>query len=429
MKVNKRKEKSKLSNKFNKKWLVVVTSLLLVISLILSACSKTTATTTTTQQVTTTTTSTTFGIATTVPTSVTTSTTAPTSATTTTSTTTSPTTTSTPTTTTPLPIVPLNGAGGTFPAPLYTKWFSEYSKLTGININYQAVGSGAGINQVTAGTVDFGASDAIMTDAQIAAAQTAYGPVLNIPTTMGAVAIVYSLPFLGTTQLKLTGDVLAKIYLKQITKWNDPAILALNPGMESVNASITVVHRSDSSGTTYIFTNYLSKVSSDWATKVGNATAVNWPGDIGGTGSAGVAGQVQQLFGAIGYVELAYAVQNNMTYALLQNSSGNYINPSLASASAAADGVVLPANMLVMITNSSNPTAYPIVGFTWIIIYVNQTNQAKGQELVNMLWWAIHDGQQYNAALTYPTLPATAVTNAEAEINSISYNGQLLHHQ
>ena len=325
--------------------------------------------------------------------------------------------------------MPLNGAGATFPAPLYTKWFDEYNKLTGIKINYQAVGSGAGINQITAGTVDFGASDGIMTDAQITAAQAAGGPILHIPMTIGPVAIVYSLPFLGTTQLKLTGDVLAKIYLKQITKWNDPAILALNPGMESVNASITVVHRSDSSGTTYIFTNYLSKVSSDWATKVGNATAVNWPGDIGGTGSAGVAGQVQQLFGAIGYVELAYAVQNNMTYALLQNSSGNYINPSLASASAAADGVVLPANMLVMITNSSNPTAYPIVGFTWIIIYVNQTNQAKGQELVNMLWWAIHDGQQYNAALTYPTLPATAVTNAEAEINSISYNGQLLHHQ
>jgi len=325
--------------------------------------------------------------------------------------------------------VSLNGAGGTFPAPLYTKWFAQYATLTGVKINYSAVGSGAGINQITAGTVDFGASDAIMTDAQVAAAQAASGPLLTIPTTMGAVAIVYSLPFLGTTQLKLTGDVLAKIYLKQITNWNDPAILALNPGMEIVDAPIAVVHRSDSSGTTYIFTNYLSKVSTDWATKVGNATAVNWPGDIGGTGSAGVAGQVQQIFGAIGYVELAYAIQNKMTYAVLQNSSGNYIAPSLASASAAADGVVLPANMLVMITNSSNPTAYPIVGFTWLLVYQNQTNQAKGQELVNMLWWAIHDGQQYNAALTYPALPAAAVAIAENQINSIKFNGQQLNHQ
>ena len=420
-----------MANKFNKKWLVVVTSLLLVASLALSACSKTTTPSTTTTS--NPTTSTTMATSTTTKTSTTTSTptTTTTNPTTTTTqiTTTSPTTTSTTTPTTPLPIVSLNGAGGTFPAPLYTKWFAQYATLTGVKINYSAVGSGAGINQITAGTVDFGASDAIMTDAQVAAAQAASGPLLTIPTTMGAVAIVYSLPFLGTTQLKLTGDVLAKIYLKQITNWNDPAILALNPGMEIVDAPIAVVHRSDSSGTTYIFTNYLSKVSTDWATKVGNATAVNWPGDIGGTGSAGVAGQVQQIFGAIGYVELAYAIQNKMTYAVLQNSSGNYIAPSLASASAAADGVVLPANMLVMITNSSNPTAYPIVGFTWLLVYQNQTNQAKGQELVNMLWWAIHDGQQYNAALTYPALPAAAVAIAENQINSIKFNGQQLNHQ
>ena len=415
--------------KLNKKWLVVMMSVLLVAASVLSACSSTTtATTTTTQQVTTTTTSTTTKTTATVSSSTTTLTSTTTSATTPNSTTTS-TTTPTTTSTTVLPIVPLNGAGGTFPAPLYSKWFDVYSKQTGVNINYQAVGSGAGINQITAGTVDFGASDAILTDAQVAAAQAAFGPLLTIPTTMGAVAVVYSLPFLGSTQLKLTGDVLAKIYLKQITKWNDPAILALNPGMESVDSPIAVVHRSDASGTSYIFTNYLSKVSTDWASKVGNATSVNWPGDIGGSGNAGVAGQVQQIFGAIGYVELAYAIQNKMTYALLQNSSGNYIAPSIASASAAADGVTLPANMLIMITNSSNPTAYPIVGFTWVLVYKNQTNQAKGQEIVNMLWWALHDGQQYNNALTYPALPATAVALAEAEINSISYNGQLLHHQ
>ena len=413
-----------MANKFNKKWLVVVTSLLLITSLVLSACSKTTtpATTTTGNP----TTSTTAKTSTTTS-SPTTTTTNPTT-TSTTTTTTSPTTTSTPTTTTttPLPIVPLNGAGATFPAPLYTKWFDEYNKITGIKINYQAVGSGAGINQITAGTVDFGASDGIMTDAQITAAQAAGGPILHIPMTIGPVAIAYDLPTLGNYQLKLTGTVLANIYLKTVTYWDDPSITALNPGQYLPHVSIAVVHRSDSSGTTYIFTNYLSKVSTDWATKVGNATAVNWPGDIGGAGSAGVAGQVKQINGAIGYVELAYAIQNNIPYALLQNSSGSYISPSLDSASKAAEGVTLPDDMKVMITNSPNAAAYPIVGFTWILAYVNQTDKAKGTELVNMLWWAIHDGQQFSNALTYPQLPAAAVAKAEAEIRSIKFQGQQL---
>lgn len=324
--------------------------------------------------------------------------------------------------------VGLNGAGGTFPAPIYTKWFAEYATLTGIQVNYQAVGSGAGITAITNDTVDFGASDAIMTDAQIALAQSAHGTILSIPSTMGAVAIAYNIPSIGQTQLKLTGDVLANIFLKIINNWDDPAIAALNPGVNFPNMAIAVVHRSDSSGTTFIFTNYLAKVSQQWENKVGNATLVSWPGDLGGSGNAGVAGEVQQTTGAIGYVELAYVVQNNMKYALLQNSSGNYIAPSLASASAAADGVTLPADMKIMITNSGNPTAYPIVGFTWLLVYENQTDQTKGQELVNMLWWAIHNGQQYNNALTYPVLPPGAVTNAENEINSITCNGQPLHH-
>ena len=417
-------------NKINKKWLVAVTLLLLVATLVLGACSSKTTTTIPTSTTTTTYQSPTSTTATTktIPPTTTTATTTATTTTTTTTSTTTPATTPT-TSTTPLPIVPLNGAGGTFPAPLYSKWFAQYATLTGVKINYNPVGSGAGITAITNGTVDFGASDAIMTSAQVAAAQAAYGPLLTIPTTIGPVAITYNLPYLGNTQLKLTGDVLAKIYLEQITKWNDPAIVALNPGVNFTNDPIVVVHRSDSSGTTYIFTNYLSKVNQQWSTQVGNATAVKWPTGLGGSGSAGVAGQVQQTFGAIGYVELAYAVQNNMPYAQLQNSSGNYIAPSVASASAAADGVTLPANMLVMITNSSNPNAYPIVGFTWLLVYQNQTNQAKGQELVNMLWWAIHDGQQYNNALTYPVLPATAVSLAEAEINSITFNGQPLNHQ
>jgi phosphate transport system substrate-binding protein len=369
-----------LLNKFNKKWLIVAALLLLATSVISACSSKTSSTTTTT----------------------------------------------TTTTTTALPIVPLNGAGATFPNILYTKWFDEYNKLTGIKINYQSVGSGAGINQITAGTVDFGASDGIMTDAQVTAAQNAFGPVLHIPMTIGPVAIIYNLMAPSLKDIKLNGDVLAKIYLKQITNWNDPAIVALNPGVNLPGLTIAVVHRSDSSGTTYIFTNYLTKISTDWASKIGNATAVNWLGDVGGQGSAGVAGQVQQIPGAIGYVELSYALQNNLPYATMQNSSGNFISPSMDSASKAAEGVTLPDDMKIMITNSPNAAAYPIVGFTWILAYVNQTDKTKGTELVNMLWWAIHDGQQFNTALNYPQLPAAAVTKAEAEIRSINYQGQKL---
>ena len=334
----------------------------------------------------------------------------------------------TPATTTPTPTqtANLNGAGATFPALLYTKWFDVYYKLTGVKINYQALGSGAGIIQITAGTVDFGASDAIMTDAQQAKAEAAFGPILHIPMTMGAVAIIYNVAGVGNGTLKLTGDVLANIFLKKITNWNDPAITALNPGLTLPDAPITVVHRSDGSGTTFIFTNYLSKVSADWSTQVGNGTSVSWPGDIGAAQSAGVTAQVQQLPDSIGYVELEYALQNNLGFAQLQNSSGNYITPSLAATSAAAVGVTLPDNMKVLLTNSANPDAYPIAGFTWILVYQNQTDKTKGQTLVNMLWWAIHDGQQYAPALSYAPLPSAAVTKAENEIKSINYQGQPL---
>ena len=426
MKVNKRKEKRKLLNRFNKKWIIVLTSLLLVTAIIFTACSSAVTTNETTTQPTSTTqttsTSTTSATTTTdiTPSNTTTSTSTKTTATTTT--------TPAPATTTSTPVVALNGAGGTFPAPLYTQWFSIYASLTGVQVNYQAVGSGAGITAITNNTVDFGASDAIMTSAQVATAQASNGPLLTIPTTMGAVAIAYNLNTMGSNQLKLNGTVLANIYLKTITYWDDPAIVALNPGINLPHAGIAVVHRSDSSGTSYIFTNYLSQVSQQWSTQVGTATSVNWPGDVGGSGTAGVAADVQQIGGSIGYIELAYAVQNNIPVALMQNSSGNYIAPSVASASAAADGVTLPANMLVMITNSSNPTAYPIVGFTWLLVYQNQTNQVKGQELVNLLWWILTRAQTNNNALTYPQLPASAVTIAEAEVNSITYNGQALHH-
>jgi phosphate transport system substrate-binding protein len=320
----------------------------------------------------------------------------------------------------------LNGAGATFPQPLYTKWFAVYYNLTGVQINYQGVGSGAGIAQITAGTVDFGASDGIMTDEQQAATEAAGGPILHIPMTSGAVAIIYNLPGISSGQMKLTGDVLADIYLKNITAWNDPRITALNPALNLTNEPIVVVHRSDGSGTTFIFTNYLSKVSDEWNTEVGSATSVNWPGDVGAEKNAGVAGAVKQTSGSIGYVELAYAEQNNLPWVLLRNAYGNYEAPSLKGTTAATENVTLPDDMKVMITNSPNPDAYPICGFTWILVYVNQKDQAKGLALVNMLWWAIHDGQAYGAALDYAALSSAAVAKAENEIRSIQYNGHQL---
>jgi phosphate transport system substrate-binding protein len=334
----------------------------------------------------------------------------------------------TPTTTGTMPSqsVSLNGAGGTFPLPLYTKWFAEYYNLTGVKINYQPVGSGAGINQITLGTIDFGASDAIMTPEQQAKAEAAGGPILHIPMTAGAIAIIYNLKGIPSGQLKLTGDVLAKIYLKQITTWNDPQITALNPGLNLPNTSIAVVHRSDGSGTTFVFTNYLSKVSPDWSTQVGSATSVDWPGDIGGEKNAGVAGMVQLIPGAIGYVELAYAEQVDLPWILLQNAAGNYEAPSLEGTTQAMENVPLPDDMKVMITDSSNLNAYPICGLTWILVYVNQTNKVKGEALVNALWWAINDGQQYAPPLGYAPLSKTAVAKAENEIKSIMYHGQPL---
>ena len=334
----------------------------------------------------------------------------------------------TPSSTTPASTASANltGAGATFPAPLYTKWFDVYNQQTNIKINYQAVGSGAGIQQITAGTVDFGASDAIMTADQQSKAEAAGGPVLHIPMTSGATAIVINLQGISSGQLKLSGTVMANIYLKKILKWNDPAIAALNPGLNLPDQQIAVVHRSDGSGTTFIFTNYLSKVSEDWKNGPGNATSVNWPGDIGGQGSAGVAGQVQQTPGAIGYVELAYAIQNKIPWASIQNSSGKYVEPSLAATTAAATGITLPDDMKVMITNSSNADSYPICGFTWILAFVNQKDQVKGQTLAKFLWWAIHDGQQYTAPLNYGALSSDAVKKAEAEILTISFQGKPL---
>ena len=320
----------------------------------------------------------------------------------------------------------LDGAGATFPNPLYSTWFIEYARLTGVEVNYQAIGSSAGINAITSGTVNFGASDGLLTDAQLKAAQDAYGELITIPMTAGSEAIVYNISGIASGQLKLSGEVLANIFLGAITKWNDPAITALNSGVNLPNADITVVHRSDGSGTTNIFTNYLDNVSNTWHSQVGTANSVNWPTGLGGQGNAGVAGAVQQTPNSIGYVELAYAIENSLPYAQLQNAAGNFVTPAIESTTAAANGVTLPDNMRVMITNSSDPAAYPICGFTWILVYANQTDQAKGTALANMLWWAIHDGQSYSAGLNYAPLSSAATAKAEALVKSVKCQGEAI---
>jgi phosphate transport system substrate-binding protein len=300
--------------------------------------------------------------------------------------------------------------------------FDEYNKLCGTKVNYQSIGSGGGIRQVQEQTVAFGGSDAIMSQQQ--KDQAKGGAVLYIPTVAGALAVIYNIQGVQRGQLKLTPAVLADIYLKKIKKWNDPAITALNPGLSLPNSDIAVVHRSDGSGTTFIFTNYLSKVSTEWKDKVGNATSVNWPGDIGGQGNEGVANQVKQIPGAIGYVELAYAKQNNLAWSQMQNKAGKYIEPGIDSAALAADIPDLPDNMEVMVTDSPNPDAYPIVGFTWLLVYENQTNPTVGEAVARLAWWMTHEGQQYAPALEYVPLKGAAIAKTEALIKKIRVGGQ-----
>ncbi len=314
----------------------------------------------------------------------------------------------------------LTGAGATFPAPIYTRWFDAYASACGVRVNYQAIGSGGGIRQHTERTVDFGASDAILTPEQFAAAP---GTIM-IPTVAGAVAIVANLDGLTPGQLDVSGDTIAKIYLGQITRWNDPRLAAENPGQDLPDRAITPVRRSDGSGTTNIFTTYLSKVSSDWQQQVGAGTSVQWPAGVGGEGNAGVAGQVRQIPGAIGYVELAYAKQNNLTWLGVRNQANNYVQPSLESTTAAMEGIELPDNMQVMLVDSANPSAYPIAGFTWLVVYQNQTDRAKAQSLVALMRWALTDGQAMAEPLDYAQLSPTAQQKALALVNSISVNGQ-----
>ena len=316
----------------------------------------------------------------------------------------------------------LTGAGATFPYPLYSKMFDQYNKLCGVKVNYQSIGSGGGIRQLQQQTVDFGGSDGIMNEKQKKEAKG--GNVLHIPTVAGAVVVVYNLPGDSKTQLKFTPDVLADIYLKKIKTWGDARIKGLNPNAKLPNQDIAVVHRSDGSGTTFIFTSYLSKVSEEWKDKVGNATSVNWPGDIGGKGNEGVANSVKQIPGAIGYVELAYAEQNKIPYAQLRNKTGKYIQPSLESAAKAADVANLPDDMEVMITDSSNPEAYPIAGFTWLLVYENQTDSAKADAVTQLAWWMIHEGEKFAKPLGYAPLQGAAVKKAENLVKKIKVDGK-----
>ncbi|OFV93067.1 MAG: phosphate ABC transporter substrate-binding protein PstS [Acidobacteria bacterium RIFCSPLOWO2_12_FULL_65_11] len=312
----------------------------------------------------------------------------------------------------------ITGAGATFPYPIYSKWFSEYNKLhPTVEINYQSIGSGGGIRQLTNQTVFFGATDGPMTNDQLVAAA---GRVLHLPTVLGGVVPVYNIPGV-TAELKFTGPVLANIFLGTITKWNDPAITALNPGVNLPGSDIIVAHRSDGSGTTYIWVDYLAKVSPEWKRRAGVATAVNWPVGIGGKGNEGVTGLVKQTPSSIGYVELIYAVQNKISYGSVQNMAGEFVAASLESvtAAAAAAAAGMPADFRVSITNAPGRGVYPISSFTWLLLYENPRDKAQAKVMVEFVKWALTDGQKYAAELGYSPLPANVVQMEMAALAKI----------
>jgi phosphate transport system substrate-binding protein len=315
----------------------------------------------------------------------------------------------------------LNGAGATFPYPIYSKWFSEYHKNhSEVQINYQSIGSGGGIRQVTEGTVEFGASDMPMTDDQLKEAQTKLKTkVLNIPTVLGAVVPVYNVPGVSG-EMKFTPDVLAGIFLGRITNWNDKAISSVNPDLKFPNQEIIVVHRSDGSGTTFIWTDYLSKVSADWKAQVGSGTSVKWPKGLGGKGNEGVAGSVRQLAGSLGYVELIYAVQNKIPYGSVKNGAGVFVKASLEGVTAAAASAPkMPADFRVSITNAPGKDAYPISSFTWLLIPSQSKDPAKGKILADFLNWMITDGQGITSALSYAPLPENVAAKVKETIKQV----------
>ncbi len=315
--------------------------------------------------------------------------------------------------------IQLNGAGSTFGTPIYTKWFSEYNKIhPTIQINYQSIGSGGGIRQITEHTVDFGASDGPMTPEQMAAAPG----ILHFPTVLGGVVPMYNIPGV-TAELKFTGPVLADIYLGKIRSWNDPALQKLNPQVKLPNLPIAVVHRADGSGTTYIWADYLSRVSPEWKAKVGVSTSLKWPAGVGGKGSEGVAGQVRQQPGAIGYVELIYALQNHIAYGSVQNAAGRFLKATLAGVTAAAAGASknMPPDFRVSIVDAPGADAYPISSFTWLLVYQQQKDAVRGKIMKEFLHWMLTDGQKYCADLGYAPLPAAVIRMEEGAVDKIRY--------
>ncbi len=311
----------------------------------------------------------------------------------------------------------LNGAGATFPYPMYSKWFSEYHKAhPDIEINYQSIGSGGGIRQVLAGTVDFGASDGPMTDEQLAEAKT---KILHVPTVLGADVPAYNIPGV-TSELKFTQEALAGIFLGKITNWNDKAIASANPDVKLPNDQIIVIHRSDGSGTTYIWTDYLSKISPEWQARAGKGTSVKWPVGLGGKGNEGVAGMIRQMQGSIGYIELIYAIENKIPYGVVKNAAGNFVKASLESVTAAAASAPkMPPDFRVSITNAPGKDAYPISSFTWLLIPAQSKDAAKGKVLSDLLNWIVTDGQKMTADLAYAPLPESVVSKVKAEIKQV----------
>ena len=321
-------------------------------------------------------------------------------------------------------LVELMGAGATFPMPLYQKMFDEYYQKTGTKINYQGIGSGGGIKQITAKTVDFGATDAFLSDDK---EKEIGSKILHIPTCLGSVVVTYNIP--ENPQLKFDSAVLSDIFLGKIVKWNDPKISALNPDVKLPDLNITVVSRADGSGTSFIFTDYLSKVSEEFATKVGRGNSVTWPVGISGKGNPGVSGLVSQTTGAIGYVELIYALQNKMSYGIIKNKSGNFVIPSLASTSASAQ-IEIPDHTKASITDTDAPNGYPISSFTWILIYKEQNYNGRDKNLakavVDALWWTTHEGQTICSTLDYAPLPLKALEKVEKLLRSVTYDGKKL---
>jgi phosphate transport system substrate-binding protein len=311
----------------------------------------------------------------------------------------------------------INGAGATFPYPVYSKWFDEYAKVdSSVRFNYQSIGSGGGQKQILAQTVDFGASDGPMSDDNLAKAP---GKILHIPTVAGADVVAYNLP--GNPALKLDAETIAGIFLGNIKKWNDARLTALNPGVTLPDQEIVVVHRSDGSGTTYIWTDYLSKISPEWKQKVGTNTSVNWPTGLGGKGNEGVAGQIKQTPGALGYVELIYAIQNKMPYADVKNSAGEFVKPTLESITAAMSTAQVPDDFRFSMTNAPGKDSYPIAGATWLLVYEQQKDVTKGKRLVEFLKWAMKEGEPMAKDLQYAPLPTSLQERVLKRISEIKY--------